>query len=252
MLQTVPKKIIDKIKTSSYVKDITKLATGSLLAQIITFACMPIFSRIYNPDDFALCNLFMQISAFVMLLSTLRYELFIQLPKRNKNARRLIEILLLWTICFTVITSIIFFIFRIDIAKLAGDPGLAKWVLFIPLSAALTAWAYVFQAWVQRMQLYKRSAQAEVTAKSSYVSIVFLGKVYCSRRRIDSWTDWRTGGKINIFVQKYAEAFIQDEQNTSECSQKIFTSFFFNLYFTFFPLCRTVCADYFYFTLLWS
>ena len=69
-----------RLSQSPYWKDIIWQASGNSLAQGIGILSMPILTRIYTPNDFAILNIFIQVVAFMSIM-TLRYEYFIIIIK---------------------------------------------------------------------------------------------------------------------------------------------------------------------------
>ena len=79
-------KIIDKIFSSEYIKNISTLVLGSFIAQLIAFLTIPILSRLYLPEDFGVYSTFITIAGIFGLVSNFLYDRSIILPKSNANA----------------------------------------------------------------------------------------------------------------------------------------------------------------------
>lgn len=164
-----------RLKASSYWKDVAWLVSGTLVAQAMIFASYPLFTRLYRPTDFAVANLFSQIVVLVSVLTTVRYECFVQIPRRHGEGWHLVQLVgALALLAFLVLTPIGWF-FRATFARWAGEPRLAPWVVFIPVTAALTSLAAAFQGWEQRRRRFRRSSEAEVAAKVGYVGSTLAG-----------------------------------------------------------------------------
>lgn len=79
------KKYNDFILTD-YLKDISTLVSGSLIAQLITFLSIPLLSRLYTPEDFGAYSTFITLTGIFGLISNLLYDRAIILPKKDSNA----------------------------------------------------------------------------------------------------------------------------------------------------------------------
>lgn len=75
-----------KIIKSEFVRNITILMTGTVLAQVLSYAVSPIISRLYNEADMAELGLYMRIVSFISALATARFELALPLPKSDYHS----------------------------------------------------------------------------------------------------------------------------------------------------------------------
>lgn len=164
-----------RFKASAYWKDIAWLASGTVVAQAVMLATMPVFSRIFTPADFAVQNLFGQIVGLVVVAATLRYEYFIQLPKQDEDARLLVQLVAVLGGFTTTILTPVLWLFRGVIARWAGDVALAPWLPFIPVTAAAMAVAVAVQGYTQRQRLFRRSGEAELAGKVGYAGTILAG-----------------------------------------------------------------------------
>jgi teichuronic acid exporter len=165
----------DRFKASTYWMDVAWLSSGTVVAQAITLATMPLFTRIFLPTDFAVQNLFGQIAGLVAVVATLRYEYFIQLPKQDDDALLLIKLVAILGFFVTLVLTIGLWLFRDIIAHWAGDAALSPWLVFIPVTAAAMSLAIALQGWTQRKLLFRRSGEAEVVGKAGQVSTILAG-----------------------------------------------------------------------------
>lgn len=95
----VHKKVSDKIK-NDFLKNITILASGSLIAYGINFLILPILSRIFSPADIGEYNLIVSTASIFFDMMCLGMLTAIMLPKEEEIAKN---------ICRLIACSIIFF-----------------------------------------------------------------------------------------------------------------------------------------------
>lgn len=69
-----------------FVKSVTVLMTGTLIAQFVSYGVSPIISRMYNQAEMADLNLFMRAVGFISALATARFELSLPLPKQDSHS----------------------------------------------------------------------------------------------------------------------------------------------------------------------
>lgn len=77
-------KVKDLLKSNTSLKHITMIAGGTTLAQLVNILATPVISRIYSPEDFGVAAVFMSVVSILSVISALRYELAIPLPKTER------------------------------------------------------------------------------------------------------------------------------------------------------------------------
>jgi teichuronic acid exporter len=158
-----------RLQHSAYWRDILWQASGNSLAQVIGVLGMPLLTRLYSPQDFALQNLFLQVVGLATGVMTWRYEYLIQLPKKDDDSKLLLYLVLLLGFIVFVISTPLIWVFRFKISSLLGDLALAPWLGIAPLTGLLICYALALQHRVQRRKGYRQSGLAELVNKSAYV-----------------------------------------------------------------------------------
>ena len=171
----VVRELLQRFKASRYWKDVAWLASGTVMAQAITLATMPVFSRIFTPRDFAVQNLFNQLIGVFSVFATLKYEFFVQLPKEDDDAFSLVKLVFGLGLLGVLAATPPLWIFRDAIAGLAGDAALSAWVAMIPVTAVAMSLGIALQGWTQRKKNFKRSGAAEVAGKAGYSIAILAG-----------------------------------------------------------------------------
>ena len=114
-----------------------KLFSGNMIAQGMSLLLAPVLSRLYSPDDFGLVALYLSIFSIMSVVSTAKYEQAIMLPKSNRDAITIVWLVLGITIVVALITLITTVLFNRPLATMTGNPALAPWLYFLPLSLLL-------------------------------------------------------------------------------------------------------------------
>ena len=84
-------KIMTQLNNNASLKHIAMIAGGTTLAQGINILSTPILSRIYSPEDFGVTAVFISMVSILSVISALRYDLAIPLPKTERYADAVIE-----------------------------------------------------------------------------------------------------------------------------------------------------------------
>jgi O-antigen/teichoic acid export membrane protein len=185
-------KIIERFKRNSYIVQIVTLMSGTLLAQVLMFAFIPLLTRIYTPSEFGIYSLFFAISSMLGMVSSLRYEQAIMLPKSDKDAQSLVFISLVVTVTLSVAISLLIFIFYDRV--LNYFEGESYLVYLLPLSILLIGIIQIFDSYSTRKEFYKEIAGVRVMESVTTVSTQGISRYFFA-------LDWLIIGKLlsNLF-----------------------------------------------------
>lgn len=87
---TIYKVWFDRIKQSSFARDVLHLMSGTIVAQAIPILLTPLLSRCFSPADFGLYALFTSISSILVVIGTLRLEYAVMLPDTEEGAKKIV------------------------------------------------------------------------------------------------------------------------------------------------------------------
>ena len=146
---------IQRIAKSELTKNSAKLLSANVVAQAIGLLVYPLLTRLYTPDDFGLLNLFLSIGGVLVLLSTAEYQYAIVLPKREEDARGLVQVcdFLLLITTGIVLLSVPF---SKPIARLFNTQELANWYWLMPLFVLVMGLWNILNYWYIRRKAYSR------------------------------------------------------------------------------------------------
>lgn len=82
---------------------LVKVGASGVAGQVLTFAALPVLTRLYSPDAFGGWALFLSYALLIGSVSTLRYELAVVLPKSDRSAASLLAAAL----CSAAVTTIL-------------------------------------------------------------------------------------------------------------------------------------------------
>jgi O-antigen/teichoic acid export membrane protein len=160
---------------SSYWRDVAWQSSGASLAQLGGIAGMPLLTRLYSPEDFAVQSLFLQVVTYTTALVTWRYEYFVQLPKSDDDARALNRLVAVIGFITALVCTPVLWIFKSAIAAQLGNPDVAPWLILAPLTAVLFSWTVAAQNNAQRRADFKTSGLSELVGKLAYVATGIIG-----------------------------------------------------------------------------
>jgi O-antigen/teichoic acid export membrane protein len=167
---------IEKIKTrfvaGSFASHAAALLSGTLVAQLIGLASLPILTSIYTVEQFGEYALYLAIAGFGTVIATGRYEMAIMLPRHNKDAISLVVLSVFIAIFLSTISLLVIIIADNVCLHLQLCSAFPRWSYLIPLTILLTGIYQALYYFLSRNKLFAslsqaRVAQAIVTAAAS-------------------------------------------------------------------------------------
>ena len=159
-----------------YLKNIGFQSSGTIVAQIINIASLPIITRLFDPAEIGIFNLFVQALAIATILISFRVEYLVMLPRKDSDARDLVGFVagvgMMSSVALTAILACILAAGWIPVTY-------RVWALILPLTSFLVVFAQASQQMSQRSLGFQRSGISEVAnrAGNSLLSVGagFLG-----------------------------------------------------------------------------
>ena len=146
----------------SFTLDVTKLVSGTVIAQIIGFLVTPIITRIFPPDIYGVASTFVSLSTILLCISALRYEQCIILPKEDEDGAALVYASSLILIIFSILSFVFLIIFGESIVNFFGVTQLYPLVLLMPGYVLLSNFYQILRQWNTRRKRYTVQATTQV------------------------------------------------------------------------------------------
>ena len=147
---------------SDFTKNVTVMMSGNGLAIIFPFLMAPLISRIFTPHDFAGFELFVKIAALTAVISSLRFEIAILLPRKAEEAEALFKLSIKLLLLVTVLSAIFVFPFREEIGELLSNSDLAYLLWFLPIAVFFIGGQQVLSQYIIRLRRFKEIASNKV------------------------------------------------------------------------------------------
>ena len=151
---------IKNMKNSDFIKSLTVLLTGTLIAQAIGYALAPVISRQFSPTEMGEFGMFQRWVVLLATIATARYEFSLPLPKRDEHSFQLYRLALFSTMVTLGITLVGFLIYGLYIEKAVG---FALWALVLVFSTAALVFFNLGTNWAIRHKEFKRISFSKMT-----------------------------------------------------------------------------------------
>ncbi|WP_298665218.1 oligosaccharide flippase family protein [uncultured Methanofollis sp.] len=147
---------------SSFVTNVLKLISGSIVAQAVGILLIPIISRLYTPDDFGVFQVFLSIAGILAIISCFSYQLAIMLPKEDRDAANLAALSTVLVVATSTVSGAVLIIFAESIAATLSFPALAGYIGLIPILVFLNGLFFILNYWLSRREKFGTVAGGRV------------------------------------------------------------------------------------------
>lgn len=160
-----------------FLKSVGVLAGGTAFAQALGILVLPIITRLYTPEEFALFAVYTSILGILSVAVCLRFEIAIPLPEKDEDALSLFILALLSNIIITALITIVIFFFQESIFSIIQQPQLKPFMWLIPIGVFFAGLYNALQYWITRKKQFSTIAQTRMT-QSVASSAVQIGAGY--------------------------------------------------------------------------
>lgn len=165
--------MIKQFIKSSFAKNVSVLASGTIIGQAAPILFSPILSRLFSPAEFGTLAIFLAISSFISNVSMFRYEFAVVLPKKDRDALHIVSLSISILLFVTLLTGCFICLFRFNICKIFNEPQLVNWLLLVPFYIFIQGIWRLLNYWSTRKGNFKDIAIGNVlrTYRNSIVSV---------------------------------------------------------------------------------
>lgn len=151
------KQRLKQIINNQFLRNVSTLAVGSIISQIIVVATSPVLSRLFTQEAFGVLSVFTSITVFFAVVSTGRYELAIGISDTKEKALRVLKLILTIGLSVSIFYLILIFLFK-NIIPIQDNTGfLAHHTSYLaPIYIFFIAFYSGLGYWLQRSKAYKK------------------------------------------------------------------------------------------------
>ena len=164
-------KIRKLLQNNKFAENVTILVGGTAGSQLIATLAIPILTRLYTPEDFGILAIYISIITIIGVVSALRYEMAIPLPEDEKLAANIVILSIITVIITTVMSAIIFYIFKQQLAKFFGATKLEEYYWTLPVGIAVLGIFNVLNYWAIRTKQFQSIAFAKLSQTTTSIII---------------------------------------------------------------------------------
>lgn len=162
---------------SDFAQNVLKLFYGSSLRNLILFLTLPVLTRLYSAEDFGLFQLLLSIIMTFSVVSSLKYEMAIVLPKYRKESDHVIVIALIALVVTTFFFSLLLLIFGHPLLTLLRAEALTAYIPFIIIGIFVTGLVLALRYVLIRDKAFGELSRNNVFQASSIQGISILAGI---------------------------------------------------------------------------
>ncbi len=151
------------ISGSGFLADVAKLSVGTLSARLIAIIALPVLTRLYSPEDFAVLATYLAILGIVSVVACLRLDIAIPLAETDEDGVNLLALALSALALLTLIMTLLTTAISDRLAVWIGIPDIKPYLWLVPIGIALAGTYSAFQYWATRMKRFGHVARTRVT-----------------------------------------------------------------------------------------
>jgi O-antigen/teichoic acid export membrane protein len=146
-----------------FIRDVLKLASGTLAGRLILLAALPLLTRLYTPEDFALLAVYMALVGTIGVAACLRLEIAIPLAESETDAADLLALALLATLAVAFLLGAAALLVPKPLVAALGKPAFAPYLGLVPLGVLMYSSYTALQFWTIRAHRFGSIAQTRMT-----------------------------------------------------------------------------------------
>jgi O-antigen/teichoic acid export membrane protein len=172
------KAIFQSSSTRRFVKNVSIVMTGSVLAQVIGLCITPVISRLFDPADFGFLGAFNSILTVVAAGATLQFSQAVMLPKRVDDAVNIFALSIISVVVVTVVSLSSVYILSDWLVEKINNPGAFRLIWLLPMAIFIKGVIQSVQVWCVRKKAFKRTAASQIIrGVSNNIFQIFCGSL---------------------------------------------------------------------------
>ncbi len=149
------KKVIGKLLDLHFVKSISQLLSGTIVAQFIAILASPLIYRIYSKSDFGLFAIFGSLVSIIGPLSTLQYTPSIINEKEEENTIQIVWLLRIINLTVSILVLLILIICKNYILGQLSCEEIGNFIFLLPISIICVGHIEIFRTLANKRGNYK-------------------------------------------------------------------------------------------------
>lgn len=150
------RRLWDKVKESSFIKNSLTLSGGVALAQVLPILFYPVLGRIFTAEEFGLLAVLTSITSVLAVVGSGKYESGILVAdNKNEAANLALFAVVMGLVLMAVSWVLMQFVLLRPLTVWLDEPQLGRWIFVCPLAAFFIIVFNVYNEWCVRESYFK-------------------------------------------------------------------------------------------------
>lgn len=150
------------VQSSGFAGDVVKLASGTVVAQVLVVAAAPVLTRLFSPADFGSAAIFTSLSTILATVACLCYEQTIVLPEDDGDAVSLVGVAVVASLMTSALCAAVCASLHQSIQDVLGWRGITGWPWLLALAVLLGGLSSALGQWHGRHRKFGYVSRARV------------------------------------------------------------------------------------------
>jgi len=147
---------------ASFLGNLFKLTSGTLIAQAAAVLLIPVVTRIYAPEFFGVNQLFLSIATVITVLSSLSYHFAIMVTEEDEDSMNILVLCVVCILTISTLAGVVFVGFGDWFGNHFNMPMIADYLALLPFFVTFSSLFVVLNDWLSRKMRYGPIARGTV------------------------------------------------------------------------------------------
>ncbi len=166
---------------TSFLSNLFKLTSGTLIAQLAAVLLIPVVTRIYAPEFFGVNQLFLSMATVITVVSCLSYHFAIMVTEEDEDSVNVLVLCVILTLGISTLIGFVFAGFGNWFGSLLNTPAIADYLILLPFFVTFSSLFVVLNDWLSRKVRYGPIARGTIiNSVSTRVFQIGAGLIHAS------------------------------------------------------------------------
>ena len=161
---------VTRLFRSRYVRNVTVLASGTAVAQVLVVAATPFLTRLFTPDEFGVYSNYVAVFSVLVVVANLRYELAVSLPASDDEGSDLVALCLVAVACVAGVVTAVTVLAGRAVASSIGIPEIEPYLWMLGPGTLAGGTYASLNGWAVRVREFRTLARTQVQQGSGMVA----------------------------------------------------------------------------------
>ncbi|AHI57332.1 lipopolysaccharide biosynthesis protein [Listeria ivanovii] len=189
---------------STFLKNLTKVFSGNVIAQLILVALSPVLTRIFTPADFGIFGTYTSLLGIFLVISAFAYEKAIPMERNRDNVHQIVWLCMVISLAWLLSGLTVYLITGWSIFQMLNVSVSYAVPILFGIGVFAASIQQILSYWAIRNNYYGRISMAKITQSSvnGAGQLVFAGVLEkTGLGLITGDVVGRMAGSINLFIR---------------------------------------------------